>query len=100
MKSRILEIIYTAIRLENQSLAHPIDLAAGEKTALYGHGGALDSMSLVSIVVEVEALLEQQLDVRLTLVNASAMSAVRSPFATVGSFANYISKRCAEVEHG
>ncbi|KTS77110.1 hypothetical protein NS274_12835 [Pseudomonas oryzihabitans] len=97
MRNEILDIIYSAIRLENESLPEPIDLSAGEKTPLYGRGSAIDSMSLVSIVVEVEALMEQRVGQRLTLVDDSAMSSVRSPFATVGSFANYVSKRCGEV---
>ncbi|OKP26581.1 hypothetical protein [Serratia fonticola] len=99
MKSHILKIIYTAIELENNSLAHPIDLATGEETALYGLKGSLDSISLVSIVVDVEAMLEKQLGISLILVNDSAMSAANSPFSTVGSFANYIIKRCSEVNH-
>ncbi|ALX96803.1 hypothetical protein AV650_26175 [Serratia fonticola] len=99
MKSHILKIIYTAIEHENNSLAHPIDLATGEETSLYGLKGYLDSISLVSIVVDVEAMLEKQLGISLILVNDSAMSAANSPFATVGSFANYISKRCAEANH-
>ncbi|MFF7709368.1 hypothetical protein [Pseudomonas sp. NPDC007930] len=100
MHAQLVDIIYTAIGFENQSLAEPISLAAGEATPLYGRDSALDSMSLVSIVVEVEALLEQQLGLRLTLVSDSAMSSVRSPFANVGSFARYIAKRSAEVAHG
>lgn len=99
MKSHILKIIYTAIEHENNSLDLPINLATGEETALYGLKGSLDSISLVSIVVDVEAMLEKQLGISITLVNDSAMSAANSPFATVGSFANYVSKRCSEANH-
>lgn len=67
---------------------------------LYGAGGVLDSMSLVSItmdtrliVIDVEQMIEEQLGVKMTLVNDSAMSPKGSPLQSVNTFANYILER-------
>ncbi|MBU0525919.1 MULTISPECIES: hypothetical protein [Pseudomonas] len=99
MKEQILGIIYNAIENENRSLVQPISLEKGEDTALYGAGGVLDSMSLVSIVIDVEQMIEEQLGVKMTLVNDSAMSPKRSPFQSVKTFANYILELNAQVSH-
>jgi len=60
---------------------------------LYGACGVLDSMSLVSIVIDVEQMIEEQLGVKMTLVNDSAMSPKGSPLQSVNTFANYILER-------
>ncbi|WP_208866263.1 hypothetical protein [Paraburkholderia lacunae] len=97
MRSQIIDIIRAA--LENESAMHsePISLADGEATALYGRNGQLDSMGLVSVVVDVEQGIERELGVRITLVSDGAMSARRSPFATIGSLADYALGLCGEV---
>jgi acyl carrier protein len=90
MRSQIVDIICRAIAMENELRTVPIDLSKGEATALYGPQGHLDSLGLVSVIVEVEQLLSQQLGMSVVLVSDRAMSARNSPFATVGSFADYI----------
>ncbi|CAH2922453.1 MAG: hypothetical protein CPSOU_4103 [uncultured Paraburkholderia sp.] len=89
MRERIVEIILAAIQRENVLWEIPIDISAGEDTRLYGLDGQVDSLGLVSLVVEVEGKIEQQLGVSVTLVSDRAMSARRSPFATMGSLADY-----------
>lgn len=86
----ILEVIYSAIARENQLRPVPISLSDGPKTALYGRDGQLDSMALVSMIIDIEELIATKLGVNVTLVSDVAMSARSSPFATVQSLANYI----------
>jgi acyl carrier protein len=97
MKNQIVKIILTVIEHENAMRDTPIDCSQGEGTSLYGAGGQLDSMGLVSLIVGVEQELEIELNLRLTLVSDIAMSARRSPFATIGSFADYILALSNEV---
>lgn len=54
MRERIVEIILAAIDRENELRDAPVDVSAGEDTQLYGLAGQVDSMGLVSLVVEVE----------------------------------------------
>lgn len=90
MRSQILDIIKETILEENQLLEKPIDASGGESTALYGGNGQLDSMSLVSLVVAVEQEIEIRLRRRVVLVSDRAVSSRHSPFATLGSFTDYV----------
>jgi acyl carrier protein len=61
-----------------------------EETPLLGPGSTLDSLGLVTLIVDVEQRLATDYDVSVTLASESAMSRRSSPFRTVGSFADYI----------
>lgn len=70
--------------------------AVGEDTHLIGHNALLDSMGLVTLIVEVEQRLEEELDVALILADERAMSQKNSPFRSVASLADYIVKSMDE----
>src|SRR5438046_960670 len=65
-------------------------------TIVYGAGGALDSLELVNLVVEVEQRLDEQLGVVVTLADERAVSMKRSPFRSVPSFVDFIVVRMDE----
>lgn len=65
-------------------------LEIGESTPLVGPGSVLDSMALVTLVLDVEQRLEEQAGVSVTLMNEQALSRRHSPFRTIGSLADYI----------
>lgn len=67
-----------------------------EETRLIGQGAILDSLGLVSLIVEVEQRLADELDLTLILADERAMSQKRSPFRSVGSLADYICELVAE----
>ena len=90
MRSKILGIIQDMIDEESKLLEKPIDRSGGESTLLYGSRGQLDSMGLVSLVVAVEQEIEAKLNCRVTLVSDRAVSSRHSPFATLGSFTDYV----------
>jgi acyl carrier protein len=70
--------------------------ALGEGTYLIGRRSMLDSLGLVTLIVDLEQRIEEQYDVALTLANDRAMSQKNSPFLTVGSLADYILTLIAE----
>jgi len=57
---------------------------------LLGHDSPLDSIGLVTLIVDVEQRLLTDFDLSVTLASEKAMSRRHSPFRTVGSFADYI----------
>ena len=79
--------IYTSIRDEATAPA------LAEETRLIGREALFDSMGLVTLVVEVEQLLESRYDIVLMLADERAMSMTRSPFASVGSLTEYVMQR-------
>ncbi len=82
-------IIYTAID-ELQALFPHIQLEKSPETVLYGEDSPLDSMNLVSVILETETELENQFGLQLSLADEKAFSMRNSPFRTVDTFAQYI----------
>jgi len=64
--------------------------AVDEETRLLGRSAVVESMGLVTLIVEVEQRLESDFDVVVVLADDRAMSQSRSPFLSVGTLADYI----------
>jgi acyl carrier protein len=88
-RSDILEIIVAALhdQLEADGLLPSAPLT--EETALIGRDSPVDSLGLVSVIVEVEQRLQYDHGVSLTLTDERAMSQRHSPFRTVATMADY-----------
>jgi acyl carrier protein len=80
-----------------KDLVPPEDLpaAVNETTRLFG--GALDSVGLVSLIVELEQQIADRDEASLTIADDRAMSQKRSPFRTIGSLADYVQGLMMEV---
>lgn len=59
-------------------------------TVLFGIGGLLDSMGLVSTIIAVEQYVEDEFGVQITIADQRAMSQNHSPFRTVDRLASYV----------
>lgn len=93
----ILDIVYGALdELQAQNPALP-PIPRQPETRLYGEGGLLDSLSLVSLIVSVTEAVQDRYDADLTLVDEKAFSDKRSPFRSVAALAGYVAERLAEA---
>ena len=72
----------------------------GEDMRLIGGNSPLDSIALVSLIVEIEQQINDRYDVFTTLTDDRAMSEERSPFRTVGTLAGLIVQRLDELSPG
>jgi acyl carrier protein len=89
-KNLITELVITTIDnycLENQI---SINLSNKEETRLFGGGATLDSLSLVSLIVEIEEKIEDTFGVSLILADEKAMSRRTSPFSKISYLVDYI----------
>lgn len=86
----ILEEIYTALRRANELREPDAQIACAEDTVLFGAAGALDSLGLVSLLMDVEEAISTRSGSPLALADEHAMSQRRNPFRTVGSLADYV----------
>ena len=68
-----------------------------ENLPLLGPGSVLDSIGLVTLIVDVEQRLAVEHDISVTLASESAMSRRQSPFRTVGAFADYICELVKDI---
>lgn len=85
----IIAIIYEAIDVSNHAREDTAQIPKEETTPLYGTDGLLDSMALVSLLIDIEdACMERNID--LSLSDERAMSQKNSPFRSVRSLAGYI----------
>lgn len=66
------------------------------KTVLFGKDSLIDSIGLVTIIVEVESKIFEDLDINISLSDEKAMSQTHSPFKTIESLTAYILKSLTE----
>ncbi len=92
MGEKILDIIISQAKELNEQLTNKISVEQGADAPLFGRGGVLDSIALVTLVVAVEQAIEDEFDTALTIADEKAMSQKVSPFRTVGSLSEYVQK--------
>jgi acyl carrier protein len=68
------------------------ELDVNESTALVGPDSALDSMALVTLILDLEQRLEEVAGISISLMSEEALSRRNSPFRTVGSLAEYVAE--------
>ncbi|MFM0643886.1 hypothetical protein PQR14_06120 [Paraburkholderia bryophila] len=90
MRQEIRDIINRAIDAQETLLPAAIDRSAGDATPIFGEGAPFDSMGLVALIVQIEEMVESETGAALTLVSEKAMSAHRSPFATISTLGEFI----------
>jgi D-alanine--poly(phosphoribitol) ligase subunit 2 len=86
------QIVYPVIDDIGSTLDNGELLEKSPDTKLYGEGGILDSLGLVSLVVALEEKILDEVGRTITIADSRAMSQQHSPFRTIGSIANYINE--------
>jgi len=66
------------------------DFKVTPKSRIYGGDSPLDSMAVVSMIVDLEGRLEEELDFYVSISDERAMSQKRSPFQDVASMVEYL----------
>ena len=61
-----------------------------ESTHLIGPKSFIDSLTLVSLIVDIEQKINEEYDITVTIADERAMSQKKSPFRTVGTLAEYV----------
>ena len=59
-------------------------------TSLYGGEGLLDSLGLVTFLINLEQKIEDELNIDITIASEKAMSQKNSPFRTIKSLNDYL----------
>ena len=85
----IQRIIFDAIEMTNNLREEDEKITISEHTQLYGQNGNLDSMGLVSFLIDIEESLQDH-GMQISLSDERAMSQTRSPFRNVQALTDYI----------
>lgn len=89
----VVHCIYKSLGRVNELRDPDRRLACSEETALYGDAGGLDSLTLVSLIMDVEEAVNDRTGGGLVLADERAMSQRRNPFRDVRSLADYVVAR-------
>lgn len=91
-KQQIIASIYSAID-EFNALAPPAaQLDKAPSTVLFGEHGRLDSLGLVSLILDVEGQIATDFDMPVSLTSDRALSQQTSPFRSIETLADYIAE--------
>ncbi|MDB5408031.1 MAG: hypothetical protein JWL84_2943 [Rhodospirillales bacterium] len=90
-------IILRALENVNEELDADSKVAVGADTCLFGSDAALDSLSLVSVIVDVETEVSTAAGRQISLTDDRAMSREVSPFSDVHALTAYIAALLAET---
>lgn len=86
----VLEAIHQALRTLNEERGADEQIAIGPDTCLFGENSALDSLSLVSVIVDLETLVSDKFGRAISLTDDKAMSRDPVPFTNVAALKAYI----------
>lgn len=90
-REKILELVYASIETINEQRENKDDaLELKEDTRLLGRQSKLDSLGLVTLIIDIEQRLADELGLEVSLTDEKAMSQTRSPFRDVRSLVDYI----------
>lgn len=92
----IKQVILKALDSINHERSEQDRFAATKDTALFGADGVLDSLELVSLIVDVETAISDATGKQISLTDDRAMNQSTYPFGTVSLLTCYIEKLLSE----
>ena len=89
-KEKIKEIVLTQVREIVLTFEEGNMFEVNENTILFGSGSRIDSLSLVSVIVDLEALFSDAHGFDISLTDDRAMTRQISPFDSITTLVDYI----------
>jgi acyl carrier protein len=89
-KQKITQIIINQLELLNETFSETQKITVNENTVLFGNGSSIDSLSLVSVIVDLEVLFSDEHGFDISLTDDRAMTREISPFDSVTSLVDFI----------
>lgn len=96
-RSDVLKIIFDSLQNLNEELDESERIEINEDTKLFGDGAELDSLALVSVIVDVETDITDLVGQSIALTDDRAMNEEISPFSDVTALTNYIMLLAGEL---
>ncbi len=89
-KEEITKIVINQVEQLNDTLPDNQKFTVNSDTILFGNGSSIDSLSLVSVIVDLEMLFSDEHGFDISLTDDRAMTREISPFDSVNSLVDYI----------
>jgi acyl carrier protein len=89
-KQQIFDIVINKVTDLNETLPETQQFAVNGETQLFGTNSKIDSLSLVSVIVELEGEFSSEHNIDISLTDDRAMMRAQSPFENINSLTDYI----------
>lgn len=89
-EEKIEKMILEALNNINESISENNKIQISVNTILFGRNSEIDSLALVSLVVDLETTLSEEFGSDISLTDDRAMTREKSPFTDVMSLKEYI----------
>ena len=89
-KQEITAIIINQVEQLNDTFTEAQKITVNKNTVLFGNGSSIDSLSLVSVIVDLEMLFSDEHGFDISLTDDRAMTREISPFDSVTSLVDYL----------
>lgn len=94
-QEEIQRVIFDTFASVNEDLEPEMQLAPKSDTIIFGSGGSLDSLGLVTFVVSLESNINDRFGTSVSLTDDAAMANGAAAFHTVQSLSDFLSSRIA-----
>lgn len=91
-KEQITATILATLKELTDTLPNDQKFVPDVNTKLFGVGSLIDSLTLVSFIVELETVFSTEFNMEIVLTDDRAMTREKSPFESVQELANYIAE--------
>lgn len=95
-KEEVLALIYQAMESLNEEFPDDQQIPLAPDTKLFGADATIDSLSLVSVIIDVESSASDALGFPVVLTDDRAINEAVSPFTDPDALSNYILTLAAE----
>jgi len=89
-KKEITDIVINQVINLNDTFPDVEKITVNENTILFGNGSSIDSLSLVSVIVDLEMLFSDEHGFDISLTDDRAMTRAISPFDSVATLVDFI----------
>jgi len=98
LQEDILKIIYSSIERINEERESNDQILLSLDTSLFGEEAVLDSLTLVSLIVDLETTISDQFKITINLTDEKAMERSPVPFTNISNLSNYIKELLSECD--
>ena len=86
----ILKIVLDQVELLKETFSKEQQFEVNDNTILFGKNSNIDSLSLVSLIVDLESIFFDEFNLEISLTDDNAMTRKISPFDTISTLTDYI----------
>jgi len=98
-REKIIEVVFENINNLLDTFPENEKFSVSEETVLFGFGSQIDSLSLVSVIVDLEMHYSMELNIEFSLTDDRAMTRKISPFDSVKNLVDYIHELLIETSN-